>query len=106
MAIAAKPSAYVANDDLTINLPNVYPFSPCCNQMRRSSRNIINKYELRVVPCNVPCQMEIDWVLSKYMVKDSEYMFTLRFMALVGYPRSFIMAKTLVWSIEPKAFLK
>jgi hypothetical protein len=24
----------------------------------------------------------------------------------LGYPRSFIMAKSLAWSMEPKAFLK
>ena len=40
------------------------------------------------------------------MVEDCEYMFPMRFMESVGYPKSFIMAKSLAWSIEPKAFLK
>ena len=30
----------------------------------------------------------------------------MRFMESVGYPRSFIMAKSLAWSMEPNAFLK
>ena len=40
------------------------------------------------------------------IVEDCEYMFPMRFMESVGYPRSFIMAKSLAWSMEPKAFLK
>ena len=40
------------------------------------------------------------------MVEDCEYMFPMRFMESVGYPKSFIIAKSLAWSIEPKAFLK
>ena len=49
-------------------------------------------------------------ILSKYspryIVEDCEYMFPRRFMASVAYPKSFIMAKSLAWSIEPKAFFK
>jgi hypothetical protein len=30
----------------------------------------------------------------------------MRFMASVGYPRSFIIVKSLAWSMDPKAFLK
>ena len=33
-------------------------------------------------------------------------MFPMRCMASDGYPRSFIIARSLAWSIEPKAFLK
>ena len=54
--------------------------------------------------------MEMDCVLPKCspmnVVVDCEYMFPIRFMASFGYPRSFIMARSLAWSIEPKAFLK
>jgi hypothetical protein len=38
------------------------------------------------------------------MVVDREYMFPMRLMESVGYPKSFIMARSLAWSIEPKAF--
>jgi hypothetical protein len=40
------------------------------------------------------------------VVVDCEYMFPIRFMTSFGYPRSFIMARSLAWSMEPKAFLK
>ena len=54
--------------------------------------------------------MEIGRVLPKYspryIVDDCEYMFPMRLMASVGYPRSFIITKSLAWSVEPKAFLK
>ena len=40
------------------------------------------------------------------MVEDCEYMFPMRFMESEGYPMSFIMAKSLAWSIEPNTFLK
>ena len=54
--------------------------------------------------------MEIGKVLPKCspinMVEDCEYMFHMRFMKSVRYPRSFIMVKSLAWSMEPKAFLK
>ena len=33
------------------------------------------------------------------MVEDCEYMFPIRFMESVGYPRSFIMAKSLAWVV-------
>jgi hypothetical protein len=40
------------------------------------------------------------------MVENCECMFPMRFIASVGYPISFITAKSLAWSMEPKAFLK
>ena len=40
------------------------------------------------------------------MVEDCEYIFSMRLMESVGYLRSFIMARSLAWSMEPKAFLK
>ena len=40
------------------------------------------------------------------IVEDCEYMFKMRFTTSVGYPRSFIMAKSLAWSMETKAYLK
>ena len=40
------------------------------------------------------------------VVVDCEYILPIRFMASSGYPRSFIIARSLAWSMEPKAFLK
>ena len=42
----------------------------------------------------------------RYIVEDCKYIFPMRFIASIEYPRSFIMARSLAWSIEPKAFLK
>ena len=41
-----------------------------------------------------------------YIVDDCAYMFPMRCMESVGYHGSFIMAKSLAWSMKPKAFLK
>ena len=54
LAIVAKSSAYVADEILILDVPKVYPLSPCCNHLRRGYKNIINKYGLRVSPCIVP----------------------------------------------------
>ena len=40
------------------------------------------------------------------MVLECEYILPVRVTASSGYPRSFIMAINLAWSIDPKAFLK
>jgi hypothetical protein len=71
---------------------------------------MINRYGLRVSPCIVPLWIGIGEIFPKCspvnIVEDCEYIFLMRFMESTGYPRSFIMAKNLVWSMEPKAFLK
>jgi hypothetical protein len=54
LAIAAKSSAYVADEIFTLDVPKVYPLLPCCNHLRRGSKNIKNRYGLRVSPCIVP----------------------------------------------------
>ena len=54
LAIAARSSAYAADEILTLDVPNVYPLFPCCSHLRRGSRNMINRYGLRVSPCIVP----------------------------------------------------
>ena len=54
LAIAAKSSAYVADEILTLEVPKVYPLLPCYNHLRRGSKNIKNKYGLRVCPCIIP----------------------------------------------------
>ena len=99
LAIAAKSSAYAADEIVTLDVPKVYPLSPCCNHRRSGSKNIINRYGLRVSPCIVPLWMGIGRVLPKCspenIIEDCEYIFPIKFMASVGYPRSFIMAKSL-----------
>ena len=54
LAIAARSSAYAADKTLILDVPKVYPLFPCCNHLRRGSKNIINKYGLRVSPYIVP----------------------------------------------------
>ena len=40
------------------------------------------------------------------MVEDCEYIFPMRLIESLGYPKSVIMARSRAWSMEPKAFLK
>ena len=54
LAIAAKSSAYVAEEIFTLDVPNVYSLFPCCSHLRRGSRNMMNRYGLRMFPCIVP----------------------------------------------------
>ena len=66
LAIAAKSSAYATDDIFILDVPKVYPLLPCCNHLRRGSKNIKNKYGLRVSPCIVPLWMGMGKVLPKY----------------------------------------
>ena len=54
--------------------------------------------------------MRIGKVLPKCppvnMVEDCEYIFPMSFIESFGYLISFMMDKSLAWSMEPKAFLK
>ena len=54
LAIAARSFAYAADEILTLDVPKVYPLSPCCSHLRSGSKNIINRYGLRVSLCIVP----------------------------------------------------
>jgi hypothetical protein len=54
LAIAARSSAYDADEILTLDVPKVYPLFPCCSHLSRGSKNMINRYGLRVSPCIVP----------------------------------------------------
>ena len=65
LAIAARSSAYAADEILILDVPNVYPFFPCCSHLSRGSKNMINRYGLRVSPCIVPLCMGIGCVLPK-----------------------------------------
>ena len=110
LAIVARSSAYDVEEILILDVPKVYPLFPCCSHLSRGSKNMINRYGLRISPCIVPLWMGIGKVFPKCspvnMVEDYEYMFPMRFMESLGYPKSFIIAKSLAWSMEPKAFLK
>ena len=54
LAIAARSSTSAADAILTLDVSNAYPLFPCCSHRRRGSRNMINRYGLRVSPCIVP----------------------------------------------------
>ena len=54
LAIAAKSSAYAAEEIFTLDVPNMYPLFSCCNHLMRVSKNMMNRYGLRVSHCIVP----------------------------------------------------
>ena len=53
LAIATKSSTYVAEEIFTLDVPKVYSLFPCCNHLRKGSKNMMNRYGLRVFPCIV-----------------------------------------------------
>ena len=63
--IAARSSTYAAELMVSFDVPNVYLFLPLCNHLSNGSRNIMNKYGLRVSPWMVPLWMGIGFVLPK-----------------------------------------
>ena len=88
LAIAARSSAYDADEILTLDVPNVYPLFPCCSHRKSGSRNIMNKYGLRILPCIIPLWIGIGKVFPKCspvnIVEDCEYIFPIRFMESLG----------------------
>jgi hypothetical protein len=58
----------------------------------------------------VPRWMAIGFVVPTYwplmVVWDSEYIFPINLIASVGYPRSSMIARSLAWSMDPKALMK
>ena len=63
--IAARSSAYAAELMVSFDVPNVYPFLPLCSHLSNGSRNIRNRYGLKVSPWMVPLWMGIGFVLPK-----------------------------------------
>ena len=108
--IDAKSSAYAAELIVSCDVPNVYPLFPLCSHRSKGSRNIKKRYGLSVSPCMVPLCMGIGFVLPKYypkkIVLECKYMLPIIWIASSGYPKSFMMANSLAWSIDPNAFLK
>jgi len=70
----------------------------------------MNRYGLNVSPWMVPLLIWIGGVVPKWfpwkVVVEFVYIFPISSTASLGYPRSSIMASSLAWSIDPKAFLK
>ena len=77
----------------------MYPLFPLCNHLRSDSRNMIKRYGLNVSHCIVPLCMDIGCVLLKFslvnVVVDWEYILPTRATASCGYPKSFIIARSL-----------
>ena len=63
--IAARSSAYAAELMISFDVPNVYPFFPLCSHLSSSSKNIKNKYGLKVSPWMVPLWIGIGFDLPK-----------------------------------------
>ena len=102
--IAARSSAYTAELIVNLDVLNVYPFFPLYSHLSRGSRNIRKRYGLSVSPCIMPLCMGIDFVFPKCSPVNMVLEF--RVTASSGYPKSLVMASSLAWSREPKAFLK
>lgn len=87
-----------------------YPMSYFFSHLRSGSKNMINRYGLRVSPCMVPRLFVIGGVVPKWFpvmaVVEFLYMLPTISVASKGKPRSFIMTNSLAWSMDPKAFLK
>ena len=108
--IAARSSAYAAELIVSLDVPNVYPLCPRCNQRSSGSKNIRKRYRLSVSPCIVPLCIGMGLVLPKCspvnIVLEFEYMFSIRDTASSGYPKSLVITSSLAWSRDPNAFLK
>ena len=108
--MVARLSAYAAELVVNLDVQNVYPFFPLWSHLSRGSRNIKKRYGLSVSSCIVSLCIDIGFVFPKCspmnMVLEFEYMFLIRDTASSGYPKSLVMASSLAWSREPKAFLK
>ena len=108
--IIAKSFAYAAELIVILDVPNVYLFLLVCSQRNSGSKNMRKRYGLSVSPWMVPLCIGLGFVLPKwfpvYIVVDCEYMFLIKATASTGYPRFFIIERSLAWSREPKAFLK
>ena len=61
-----------------------------------------------VLPYILPLCIGIFCIFPKYspvnMVLECEYILQVKVTASSGYPRSFMMANNLVWSIDPRHF--
>ena len=83
---------------------------PLCSHLIRGYEKIIKRYGLSVSPCMVALCIGIGCVLPKYsptnVVVDCEYILPTIAMASCRYSRSFMIARSLAWSITPKVFLK
>ena len=63
--IIARSSASVVEFIIILDVPSVYPYFPFCKHRRSDSRNIMNKYGLRVSPSIVPLCIGIFLYLTK-----------------------------------------
>ena len=63
--IAARSSAYAAELMFSFDVPNVYPFLPLCSHLSSGSRNIRNRYGLKVSHWIMPLWMGMGFVLPK-----------------------------------------
>ena len=62
--IIARSSTYAAEFIVILDVQSVYPYFPFCNHCKSNSKNIMNKYGLRVSPWIVPLCIGI-WYLTK-----------------------------------------
>ena len=63
--IIARSFAYAAKFIVILDVPSVYLYFPFCNHHKSGSRNIMNKYGLKVSPWIVPLCIGIFFVWQK-----------------------------------------
>lgn len=92
------------------NVLQWYPMLSFSRHLRRGYRKMINRYGLRVCHCIVPKLIYIGSVVPNWLplkdVVEFLYMFPTISTTSRGYSRSSMMARSCIWSMEPKAFLK
>ena len=63
--MATRPSAYVAELIVSLNVPHVYSLFSLCSHRNSGSKNIKKRYGLSVSPCIVPLCICIGFVFPK-----------------------------------------
>ena len=106
----ARSSAYAVMVHVDVNVLKWYPRLSFSSQRSNDSKNIMNRYGLKVSPCMVPQLIVIGCVVPKLLpVKDVVeflYMFPTISTASNGISRSFIRTSSCAWSMKPKVLQK
>ena len=95
----ARSSAYAIVVQVDMDVLKWYPRLSFSSHLRSGSKNIINRYGLRVSPCMVPRLIVIGGVIPNWspvkVVREFLYIFPTISTASVGKPKSSIMASSL-----------
>ena len=106
----ARSSAYAVVVHMIVEVLKWYPILFFSNQRSSDSKNMINKYGLRISPCMVLRLISIRGLVPKIvLVKDVvEFLYMLLTIstASMGKPMSSMRTSSRAWSMKPKALQK